>query len=88
LRGVLSTRIDSVPAALDHPAGYLPNGGEAQYVVDAAHLLPDMPTDVLLAGKMFDLDEHVLGPLTPAGRDPGNPTSSQSPRTAALRPTY
>jgi transposase len=62
-RGGLSTKIHAMVDAPGNPVGFHLTGGEAQDLVGADHLRPDMQADMLVADKAFDADERVIRPL-------------------------
>ena len=69
--------------ALGNPIGFHLTGGEAHDLVGADHLLPNMPSDTLIADKAFDADERVIEPLAAAGKTAVIPPKAnrRSPRT-------
>lgn len=64
----MSTKIHTMVDALGNPIGFHLTGGEAHDLVGADHLLPNMPSDTLIADKAFDADERVIEPLAAAGK--------------------
>jgi len=64
----LSTKIHTLVDALGNPVGFHLTGGEADDLVGADELLPDMEANTLIADKAFDADQRVIEPLAVAGK--------------------
>jgi transposase len=67
-RGGLSTKIHALVDALGKPLAFLLTLGQAQDLVGADALLPQMTADLLIADRAFDADKRVLEPLAAAGK--------------------
>ena len=84
----MSTKIHTMVDALGNPIGFHLTGGEAHDLVGADHLLPNMPSDTLIADKAFDADERVIEPLAAAGKTAVIPPKAnrRSPLASQVRP--
>src|SRR6516164_3137871 len=67
-KGGLSTKIHALVDALGNPLLFLLTPGQADDLIGADALLPQMAAEVLIADKAYDADEGVLKPLASAGK--------------------
>jgi len=67
-KGGLSTKIHALVDALGNPLRFLLTPGQADDLIGADALLPQMAAEVLISDKAYDADEGVLKPLASAGK--------------------
>ena len=67
-KGGLSTKIHALVDALGNPLRFLLTPGQADDLIGADALLPQMAAEVLIADTAYDADEGVLKPLASAGK--------------------
>ena len=80
-RGGLSSKIHALVDALGKPLAFLLTPGQADDLVGADALLPQMTANRLIADTAFDADKRVLAPLAAAGKSAVIP-----PRSNRLAP--
>ena len=67
-KGGLSTKIHALVDGLGNPLRFLLTPGQADDLIGADALLPQMAAEVLISDKAYDADEGVLKPLASTGK--------------------